>query len=276
MHPIVTAQLVRACESADAAHLARQVAAIAQLRPELGVTELSVAGGVAAFTDPAYGRKLNHVAGAWLDTPMSQPELAALRAAYTAHGVALEIDLCPYAPLSTLELLASAGASVNGYTNEYWFDTTAYRQLSTAHAGVRVHVAERLELEAFVAASVAGFAAQPKPRPHTLLEILARAAITRPDSLACVAEIDGRVAGTAAVALLETELGLVAHLYLASTLPEFRGRGVQAALLQFRLHEAHARGAKVATSTTRTGNSSGRNVERAGFRLAYTKPTFHL
>ena len=57
----------------------------------------------------------------------------------------------------------------------------------------------------------------------------------------------------------------------ASTRPEYRRRGVQTALLHVRLAAARERGCDLAAVMTVAGNDSQRNIERAGFRLAYTK-----
>jgi ribosomal protein S18 acetylase RimI-like enzyme len=53
----------------------------------------------------------------------------------------------------------------------------------------------------------------------------------------------------------------------AATLPEYRQRGCQTALLAHRLREARALGARGAFSRTGEGSLSQRNLERAGFRV---------
>ena len=80
--------------------------------------------------------------------------------------------------------------------------------------------------------------------------------------------------GSAGLALMETSKGRVAELYIDSTMPEYRGRGVQVALSKARLAEARKEGYDFATVQARQSNGSARNAERAGFGLAYCKPTF--
>ncbi|NWG14917.1 MAG: hypothetical protein HXY20_15460 [Acidobacteria bacterium] len=63
-------------------------------------------------------------------------------------------------------------------------------------------------------------------------------------------------------------LGLLAD---AATVPEFRGRGCQSALLQRRVVEAARQECELLTSFVEFGSASHRNVERAGLRVAYTK-----
>jgi len=63
----------------------------------------------------------------------------------------------------------------------------------------------------------------------------------------------------------------VAQLFVATTMPDFRGRGGQAALISWRLRDALEAGCDLATSQTGTENASPRNMERRGFELLYTR-----
>jgi GNAT superfamily N-acetyltransferase len=69
---------------------------------------------------------------------------------------------------------------------------------------------------------------------------------------------------------IETTKGGVAHFYIDSTMPEYRGRGIQAALLRARLADARKAGFDLASVAPQPGDGSCRSVERAGFSLAYT------
>jgi len=63
----------------------------------------------------------------------------------------------------------------------------------------------------------------------------------------------------------------LAAFFSACTLPEFRERGIQSAFMQERLKIAYKAGCDLAVTLTMPGTTSQRNVERAGFRVAYTK-----
>jgi len=78
----------------------------------------------------------------------------------------------------------------------------------------------------------------------------------------------------AAAASLTLGLG-VAALGGDATLPEFRGRGLQTALLQRRLLDA-SQEADVATMGALPGSSSQRNAERLGFRIAYSQLSLRM
>jgi GNAT superfamily N-acetyltransferase len=62
-------------------------------------------------------------------------------------------------------------------------------------------------------------------------------------------------------------LGSTAMLGGAATLPAFRRRGVQRALIEARLAVAARAGCELAIVTADPGSSSARNVERTGFQL---------
>jgi GNAT superfamily N-acetyltransferase len=84
--------------------------------------------------------------------------------------------------------------------------------------------------------------------------------------------VDGEVGGGGAVAMHDG----VALLGGASTLPAFRGRGLQAALIEARLALAVAAGCDLAMTLTLPGSVSQRNCERQGFRIVYTRAKFTL
>ena len=62
----------------------------------------------------------------------------------------------------------------------------------------------------------------------------------------------------------------------AATVPELRRRGLQAALLEARLHYAFEHGCDLAMMVAEPGSDSQRNAERKGFRIAYTRTKWQL
>ena len=270
---ILTApDIARAIEGAEAHHLRVQVETWAALAGN-GAHVVEIAGGVAAFTEPLFGRKLNHVTGLGMAGHVEAGALATLESAYAACGLGVEIDLCPHAAPALLPLLARRGYAVNAFSNTYARTLDDIDPSGPATPGIElISGVEASRL--FVEASVAGFSVQAQDRPRELLRALARIAQARDDTALFVARVDGRVAGSAGLSVASTTLGRVAELYIASTLPDFRGRGVQAALLRARLSAAKAAGCALAVVMARPANASARNTERAGFRLAFTKATF--
>ena len=266
--------LARRLEAAEALHVIRQIESYRRLRPGCTALAEPVAGGVAIASDAAFGRKLNHVVGAGLDRPLTPDDLDRVERLYDGLGLPTEIDLCPHADAGALTALATRGYRVNAFSNSYGRRLTDADLAPAAVPGVEVRRVEAAEAERFVATSVAGFSVQAHRRSADLLEVLACIALDRADTTLYLAFVDGTVAGSAGLAALETPEGPVAHLYIASTHPSQRGRGVQAALLNARLADARRMGLELASIGARPANTSARNAERAGFRLAFTKPTF--
>ncbi|MAY74920.1 MAG: hypothetical protein CMJ31_09460 [Phycisphaerae bacterium] len=92
-----------------------------------------------------------------------------------------------------------------------------------------------------------------------------------------VAIIDGQPAAAGSAGVWRGHPLSAAHLnlYGAATLPVFRGRGAQTALMRARLAWGTAEGAVTASLDCRPGVASERNARRLGFELIYSKPVFH-
>ena len=87
-----------------------------------------------------------------------------------------------------------------------------------------------------------------------------------------LATVGGRPAAAAAL-FIEHGIG---HLANASTMPGYRGRGCQTALIERRLQDAAAAGCSRACVVAAWGSQSHRNLVRAGFRTAYTKAVWRI
>ena len=259
-------------EEADIIHLTQQVKVCAELFPEQTIAAQPVGGGVAAVTMTVFGRKLNHIVGFGMSGKVSREDLIAIEALYSSKDVAVEVDLCPYADATALQALALGEYAVNGFVNVYARAITETDLQETYSGEITISCVAPDRAEDFVRCSVEGFAVT--GRPTILLETLARVATMRADTRLYFAIIDGKIAGSAGLALIETSKGGVAHLYIDSAVPEYRGRGVQAALLRARLSDARRSGFDFAIVQARPSNVSARNAGLAGFSLVYTKPTF--
>ncbi len=98
------------------------------------------------------------------------------------------------------------------------------------------------------------------------------AAVERAGGCLYVATVGG-VRAAAAVLTVADRIGYLAN---AATLAAFRRRGCQRALIAARVADAAGGRCDLVTSGAKFGSSSQRNLERAGFRLAYTKPVLRL
>jgi GNAT superfamily N-acetyltransferase len=274
MMTLTTSAFAKRLEHAEAIQLQRQVEAFAQISPHEKCYALPIAGGIAAVTLKAFGRKLNHIAGFAMTERPTISNLAEVEDVYAKCGLTPEIDVCPYVDSDVLTLLASRGYVVTAFVNVFAKVLGKAEVEAAGNDDVVVEPVAIDELPDFVSHSVSGFLSG--RRPPELLRTLAQIAVRRADTKLYFARVAGKIAGSAGLSLIETPFGGVAHLYIDSTLPEYRGRGVQAALIRARLAAAHRAGYDLASLSARPTNASSRNAGKSGFTLAYTRPTFRL
>lgn len=265
-----TAHLV---ETAEMRFIKAQIQAVQARFPSQKFIAESIGGGVAAVTKPTFGRKLNHVAGFGMNGPVSEEDLEAVELLYRGIGVFPEINLCAFAHPSAREALDRMGWTVCAEMSVYVLSLQEYEEKEKVEEICITHASAE-EYPSFIETSVAGFGYNATPDQLDLFQTLASAATLRADTRLYLARINGQIAGAAGMALITTPLGRVAELYIDSTVPECRGKGVQAALLRTRLDEAKKEGIDLATVTTWPTGTSARNVERVGFELGYRKDVF--
>jgi GNAT superfamily N-acetyltransferase len=234
-----------------------------QLHPELGAAVEEIAGGIAVYA--GVDSPVTQALGVGLDGPVDSAELDRLEQFFRTRGAPVAIELCPLAGLPLYEALAKREYRLVEVSN------VLVRELNTAEAFTRpaeaVVVREALSEEErlFTRTVAQGFAEQ-APVTQELLDVME--GFFHSESTRCfLAFVDGAVAGGASA----FAFGRVAGMFGASTLPEFRGRGVQTALLAARLDWAAKLGCDLAKGVTLPGSVSQRNHERFGFRVAYTR-----
>jgi GNAT superfamily N-acetyltransferase len=189
---------------------------------------------------------------------------------FAENGLSTDVCLCLLVDLAAIQLLTSRGYIITHWLNSYVRVLTDEDLEEVKVEGVSVSRLSIDRVHEFPAWSVAGYI--DGGRAELLLETLGRISVLREDENLYLATVDGKIAGSGCMAPIETSKGGVAHLHLDSTLPEFPGRGVQAAPLKARLADARKAGYDLASIAARPGNNgSCRNIERAGFSLAYTK-----
>ena len=181
---------------------------------------------------------------------------------YRERSAACYIRLSPvFSSDRLLAALARAGLRQSGFMSVLFGKP---RPASTPPpTDTRIDVVKVSDLDVFLDLWTAGAPEAERP----LRQRLARAEFAR---WCCfVARVDDRPAAHAALYL--DHPSSTAVLAAAATLPDFRGRGCQAALLHARLAEAARHGCELAVVEATPGSTSQRNLERVDLRLAYTK-----
>lgn len=274
-----TLQAARIHEYAEALHIRLQAETCMQLFPDEDIAIYSVSEGAAIATLPEFGAKLNRISGMGLGKQDDDvEELARVEGILTSAGREVTIHVNPYTDKSISQWLLSNNYYATSFSNAllYSFSDAAVAQLldtpTEKTPGLRVRQAAATDKDEFLQHSIMGF--KENGRSLKLLRTLAQSAALRDDTTLYIATIDDEVAGTAALAIMQTPYGRIAYFYLDSTLPQYRRRGVQAALIRARLLDTHRQGVKYATMITHLGVGSSRNAERLGFKIAYIKTKF--
>ncbi|RDW72417.1 GNAT family N-acetyltransferase [Aspergillus mulundensis] len=272
--PAATARLL---EAAEATFITTQIQAVKQLPsfPNNSFAVQQLGSGVIATTKPEFVWKLNQVAGWGMDGPVSEHDIETIEDHFRRIDCPVYINLCPVAHPSASAFLLQRGYQVAWeYMAVHALDLAEWEDDENASniEIIRVPDNDSEAMALFIRFSVAGFLAG--GRSAHLLQALAEAATLRRDTKLYIAKINGEVAGTAALAFLDTAFGRVAELYIDSTLPGHTGKGVQTALLRARLDDAKKEGFDVAVVTARPGSGSARNAVRVGFGLVYSRKTF--
>ena len=259
--------LARRIESAEADLVADYTRASGRLFPVLGVAIESVGGGVAAFIGP--DSPLGRAVGVGLNGPVEAVDLDRIEGFYFSRGSSAQVDLCPLAHPTLRERLAERGYTLLEFNDVLVRNLVGRRPSRPLPPSLSIEEVGPEREDEWVRTISRGFTAVPgMPEVPELAAIAAPfARLTR--GICFLARWNGEAAGGGVMAVHE---GL-AMLFATSTLPEFRNRGIQAALLDHRLDAAALRGCDIASVQTLPGSASERNVERAGFRLVYTRPT---
>jgi GNAT superfamily N-acetyltransferase len=242
-------------ECAEAFHLAH---------PEFPVAVEKIAGGVAVFA--GVDSPVTQAIGIGLNGPVAEDDLDRLGDFFETRNAPAAVELCPLIEMSLYEKFAARGYRLLEVSN------VLVRELSNSGAvqeslpqEIAVRQATAGEAKLWTRTVSQGFAEQFPVTPEML--DLMEGFFHASSGTAFLAYAEGKVAGGAALAMH----GGVCGLFGASTLPEFRRRGVQTALLSARIAWAAARGCDLAVSITAPASISQRNIERAGFRVAYTR-----
>jgi GNAT superfamily N-acetyltransferase len=257
--------LARRVERSEALHAADYITAMEQLSPEHGSATLPVAGGYAVAMGAGF--PLNRAIGLGLNEPIRATDLDRIEEFYRSRNLPVEIELCPLADHALMELLNKRGYSLQRFLNMLARPLIHAEATHLPTPSIHITTIGSGEAELWAqAAAHSGVGLSMLPRDHWALT-LSRVTAHRPDVTCFMAWIENKPAGTAA---LLTRDG-VATLFSASTLPAFRKRGVQAALIRARLAAAAAVGCDLATMMAVPGNESQRNMQRLGFQVVYTK-----
>jgi GNAT superfamily N-acetyltransferase len=256
--------LARRVEMAEAEAGRECAEACQRFHPEHSVAIEEIAGGVAVFA--GIDSPITQAIGVGLHGPVSDAEVDAFGAFFHSRNAAAAIELCPLVEVSVYEKFAARNYHLLELTDVLILDDlAAARMPDTTSPGVTVRGSAPHEAKLWTQTVAEGFA-EHHPVTQAMLDVM-EGFYGRRDACFFLALVDGTVAGGGGVFAGQG----VGGLFGASTLPAFRRRGIQTGLLAVRLAWAREKGCDLGVSFARPGSISHRNIERNGFRVAYTR-----
>jgi hypothetical protein len=233
----------------------------------------SLAGGIASYAGP--GSPINKVVGIGLDEDLDPATLDRVEKAFFERGSTTQAEVSILAQPAVHALLTRRGYVLQGFENVLARALTDDDSQATLPPGIIVQRIEAHEVSCLVSTMIAGFVHPDEsgtgsgvalPPPAAVEHAMVMVAKT-PGFRGYLARLEDNIAGGAGLRID----GAIAQLCGAATLPEFRRRGVQTALLAGRMSEARRAGCQLAILTAQPGSKSHFNAQRRGFTLVYTR-----
>ena len=255
-HALLTAELHETIVRAELAGIRNGIARVARLFSDAGAECIEVAGGVAAFA--GVGSPFSKAFGVGVLAPICDGDVDRIAEFYESRNAKPRVFVTPLADPALGRALAAAGFAPVEY------DNVLVAADPDAHALRDERILVASDLEAWIHASVAGFAAR---RNVAHDDTVARILASNPDAIVLEAHENGTVVATAVM----TVRGECAALIAGSTLPAYRHRGWQAAMIRDRIARARDAGAQIVYAAAAPGSISERNFHRCGFTTIYTR-----
>jgi len=187
---------------------------------------------------------------------------------YRAHQAPAQVDVCPLHDPAVFEMFKERGYTIAELNNVLYRRLDAKEEFPPGPLGCEIR--RGLPEEAEVAGAIVEQAFFPDGAPEPFRGLLAPL-YQMEGGITFVASIENKMVACGAGLVIPEHR--VFGLFGAGTLPEFRGRRLQTALLRVRMASAEEAGCEYAVVVTQGGTTSQRNCERLGFRVAYSKVT---
>jgi ribosomal protein S18 acetylase RimI-like enzyme len=257
------ARRFEACEEMPQVFYARE---FQKTRPSIGAVEEEICGGHMIFA--GLGSPIGRATGAGLDRPFTAEDLDRVEQFYRVHSAPSQVDLCPLHDAAVFEMFKERGYGIAELNNVLYRRLDREEKFAAAPAGCEIRRGLREAAEA--QSEIVERAFFPEGAPDAFTGLLTPL-YQMEGAVTFVATVEGKMAACGAgLVIPEHRIFAVCG---AGTLAEFRGRGLQTALLRARLAAAAEAGCEYAVVVTQGGTVSQRNCERLGFCVAYSKVT---
>ena len=265
----LTLELARRIEIAEARAAMETAELLDRERPGSAAAVEHIAGGAAIYCGP--NSPVTQAVALGLDGPVTDADIDQLENFYRTRSEAVRVETCPLADRSLIEQFHKRGYFVTEFSNVFAValqepSRMIFHQNLPTGASIEKVSSEQLDLWTLTVAE--GFA-EHFPVTQEMLDVM-KLFGQGPHTECYLALVDGKPAAGATLALRDG----VAGLFGASTLPAYRNRVLQTALLQFRLERARSAGCDLAVSLAMPGSASERNIARHGLQTLYTRVKF--
>lgn len=259
--------LARRLERAEGHACVQFAEARRKLFPECGSEWMECAGAYAVFD--GIDAPTTQSFGLGIFEEVTAAALEAMERFFRERGTAVMHEVSPLVGVAALDLLCARGY------RPIEISSVLYRAVEKPTAprsgGIRVRVTGPEEAALWTDISARGWTHE-HPELAGFLRQMGALCLAREESPCFLAEFEGQP-GAAGVLSIHQSVALFGG---ASTIPELRRRGLQAALLEERMRYAFDLGCDLAMMVAEAGSNSQRNAERQGFRVAYTRTKWRL
>jgi GNAT superfamily N-acetyltransferase len=256
--------LAQRLERTEASANSRFVEARARVNPEVGAEWIEVAGAYAMFD--GVQSPCTQTFGLGLFQMPTATEMERVERFFRQRNAAVMHEVSPLADAELVGLLSERGYRPLELSNVLFLPLSDRVPAEVSrHEGMKTRIVGEAERDLWARSSADGW--REFTEVASMLSGLARVIASTEGTSPFLVELDGEAIATGALAIRDG----VALFAGASTVPEYRRRGAQRALLESRFAYAKEQGCDLAMIVTAPGSASQRNAERAGFRVAYTR-----
>jgi hypothetical protein len=262
----VDKRLARRFEAAEEMPQVLYARAFQKIRPKIGAAEEEICGGHMIFA--GQGSPIGRATGLGFDRPLTAQDLDRVEDFYRSHKAPSQVDLCPLHDAAVFEMFRERGYGIAELNNVLYRRLDPEEKFPGTPAGCEIRRGQAEEAREL--GGIVERAFFPDGAPEAFRDLLTPL-YQMDGAVTFAASVEGRMVACGA-GLVIPEQGIFA-VCGAGTVAEFRGRGLQTALLGVRLAAGSEAGCEFAVVVTNGGSASQRNCERLGFRVAYSKLT---
>ena len=235
-------------------------------RPEIGAAEEKICGGHMVFA--GLGSPIGRVTAAGFDQPFTPEVIERIEAFYRDRKAPSQVDLTPLHRPEVFEMFKERGYRIAELNNVLYRKLEPDEQVPAPPNDCQIRRSHPEEAD--ITGKIVESAFFPDGAPESCQGLMAPLYLME-NARAFLATVGGKpvACGTGLVISDHRVFALCG----AGTLAEYRGRGLQTALLRARMDAAVRAGCEYAVVVTQGGTTSQRNAERLGFRVAYSKVT---